>query len=217
MAKTGSGKDTLEEKKAKVMQKRAKVSMTSVLIIAVVVIMAAGGFWLSRSGTPETEQVKSPKQIDRVTVSGPVDYTQGRVDMTNIDYTTKGDNVVISLDEVKKNKFVRFEFRSPKINVKQRNFAGEPLLPVMAMVAPSGKLLVAVSYCEPCRATTFHTEKDSSLTCNICGTKWDLETLIAWSGACQAFPPDEVKVAVKDGKVLIPKGYLESWEPREEL
>lgn len=217
MAKTGPAKDTLKEKKAKVMQKKAKVSMTSVLIIAVIAIMAAGGFWISRSGTSETRQVKPPKQVRRAKVSGPVDFTQGRVDMQNIDYKTEGKNVVISLNEVKKKKFVRFEFRSPKINVKQRNFAGEPLLPMMAMVAPSGKLLVAVSYCEPCRATTFHTEKDSSLTCNICGTKWDLESLIAWSGACMPYPPDEVQVAVTGGKVLIPKAYLESWEPREEL
>ena len=214
---TGPGKDTLKEKKDKVMQKKAKLSMTSVLIIAIIAIMAAVGFWISRGGTSDTAQVKSPKQVERISVSGPVDYTQARVDMKNIDYKTKGDNVVISLDEVKKNKFVRFEFRSPKINVKQRNFAGEPLLPVMAMIAPSGKLLVAVSYCEPCRATTFHTESDLSLTCNKCGTKWDLESLIGWSGACTAFPPDELKVAVEDGKVLIPKGYLESWEPREEL
>ncbi len=216
MTETELAKDTLKEKKAKVMEKKAKVSMTSVMIIGIIAVMAGAGLWISRSSGSETRQVKPPKQVRRLAVSDPVDYTQKRVDMKKISYKTEGGSVVISLKEVIKNKFVRFAFRSPKINVKQRNFAGKPVLPVLAIIMPSGKLMVGVSYCEPCRSTTFHTEEDSSLTCNICGTKWDLESLIAWSGACMPYPPDEVKVAVKGDKILIPRDYLEAWEPRAE-
>lgn len=207
----------LQEKKNKVMQKKAKLSSTSVLILAIIGIMVVAGFFLSRTSGEASKQIDPPKQIERISVGGPVDYTEDRVDMKTIDYKTEGDSVVISLAEVKKKKFVRFEFRSPKINVRQRNFAGKPELPVLALIVPSGKLMVGVSYCEPCRSTTFHTERDLSLTCNICGTKWDMETLSAWSGACMPFPPDEIKVKVKDGKIYIPKDYLEKWQPRKEM
>jgi len=217
MATTESGVNRLQEKKDKVMQKKAKLSSTSILILLIIGAMAAVGIFIWRSGDPDTKQVKPPKQVPRVAVSGPVDYTEARVDMKRVDYKTAGDNVILSLADIEKNKFVRFDFHSKKLSVRQRNFAGKPVLPVMALIVPSGKLMVGVSYCEPCRSTTFHTERDISLTCNVCGTKWDLESLLAWSGACMPFPPDEVKVAVKDGKVLIPKGYLESWQPRKEM
>ncbi|MDP1809565.1 MAG: Fe-S-containing protein [Actinomycetota bacterium] len=217
MATTETNIERLQEKKDKFMQKKAKLSSTSLLIILLIGTMVVGGFFLSRSGSSDTRQVKPPKQVPRIAVSDPVDYTQARVDMKRISYKTEGDSVVLSLADIKKNKFVRFEFHSLKINVRQRNFAGKPVLPVLALIVPSGKLMVGVSYCEPCRSTTFHTESDGSLTCNICGTKWDLESLLAWSGACMPFPPDEIKVAVKGNKVLIPKGYLESWKPRKQL
>ena len=219
MAKNERDTKKLQEKKDKVMLSKAKLSLTTVAIVLMVVAMAVGGFWLYHSGTSETRQAGLPKRVGQTSVSGPVDYTAARVDMTNIEYKTVGNNVVISLSEIKKNKIARFEFHSPKINDRQKNFAGEPLLPVLALVRPSGKLMVGVSYCEPCRSTTFHTESDLTLTCNKCGTKWDLESLTPQSGSpdCQRFPPDEIKVTVKGDKVIMAKEYLESWEPREQM
>jgi len=205
----------LQEKRDRVTKKSAKISSTTVLIGILLVVMVGGGVALTVGGSTGSE-IKPPKQIDRVEVTGPVDYTQARVDMKKIDYEADEKWVTINLDDVIKNKLVTFNFKSPKINVETRNFAGKPELPILAMVDPKGKLMVGVSYCEPCRSITFHTEKDMSLTCNICGTKWDVETLIAWSGACMPFPPDEVKVKVKGDKVLIPRDYLEKWEPRKE-
>lgn len=217
MATEQTDMDRLKEKKDKVMHKKTRLSSTSVMILVIIAVMTAGGFFLSRSGAQADKQIRPPKKVRRISVSGPVDYTEARVDMKKIGYKVEGDSVVIPLKDVKKNKLVRFEFRSPKINVEQRNFAGKPLLPVLAFIVPSGDLMVGISYCEPCRSTTFHAERDLSLTCNICGTKWDIETLIAWSGACMPFPPDEIKVDIKDGKILIPKKVLESWEPRVEI
>lgn len=216
MATSEKEAERLQEKKDKVMRNKTRLSSTSILIILMVGAMAIGGFLIWRGGSDE-QQIKPPKQVRRLTVSSPIDYGKKRVDMKSVAYKIAGDKVVISLSEVKKNRLVRFEFRSPKINVRQRNFAGKPVLPVMALIVPSGKLMVGVSYCEPCRSTTFHTEEDMSLTCNVCGTKWDAESLIAWSGACMPFPPDEVKVDVKGDKILIPKAYLESWQPRKEM
>ncbi len=210
------GKDRLKEKKAEVMRKKTGISSTTVVILLIIGAMAVGGFAITRNGAQAGKQINTPKKVDRISISGPIDYTEERVDMKKVSFKDEGKWLTLKLGDIKKYKMVRFEFRSPKINVKQRNFAGEPVLPVMAIIMPSGDLMVGVSYCEPCRSTTFHTETDLSLTCNVCGTKWDVESLIAWSGACMPFPPDEIKVKVEDGKVLIPKGYLEKWEPRKE-
>ncbi len=204
-----------QEKRDKVTRKSAKVSSTTVLIGILLVGMIGGGVALTIDRSPGSE-IKLPKQVERVKVTGPVDYTEARVDMKKVDYETDGKWITLDLDDVIKNKLVTFNYKSPKINVETRNFAGKPELPMLAMVDPKGKLMVGVSYCEPCRSITFHTEKDMSLTCNICGTKWDIETLVAWSGACMPFPPDEVKVKVEDDKVFIPRDYLEKWEPRKE-
>jgi uncharacterized protein len=214
--KSSQMQDKLQQKKDKVTKKQAKLSLSSIVIIAVIATMAVGGVFVSRAGGDKV-QIKPPKQVPRIKVADRIDYGEmKRVDMKKIDHEVEGDWVTFSVEDVKKYNLVRFEFRSPKINVKQRNFAGKAALPVMAMIAPSGKLMVGVSYCEPCRSTTFNIQPDRSITCNICSTKWDLETLIAWSGACMPFPPDEVEVEVRDGKVWIPKEVLEKWVPREE-
>lgn len=207
--------DRLLEKKEKVLKKQKKLSSTSLLIIFIISTMVIGGIILNQTGSSQEKQIKPPKQVPRVKVSEPVDYSQARVDMKKVTNVTKeGRFLTLPVATVVKNKLVRFVFRSPKINVKQRNFAGKPELPLIAMIVPSGKLMVGISYCEPCRSTTFHTEQDLSLTCNICGTKWDAETFIAWSGACMPYPPDEVKVTVKNQKIYIPVDYLEKWKPR---
>lgn len=214
-SEASKAEERLQQKKDKVLKKQAKLSSTSLLIIFIVSIMVVGGVILTQTGNSQQKQIKPPKQVPRVKISEPVDYTQARIDMKKVTNTAKeGRWLTLPVATVKQYKMVRFVFRSPKINVKQRNFAGKPELPLIAMIVPSGNLMVGVSYCEPCRSTTFHTEQDLSLTCNICGTKWDAETFIAWSGACMPYPPDEIKVEIKNGKIYIPIDYLEKWKPR---
>ncbi len=219
----GGKKKKPQSKKKKVTQNKAKVSSTTILIGALMLIMVGGGVAIVLGGGSGSESVVGARStapaeapITRTSISEAVDYTVGRVDMAPIDYQVAGDMVKIPVAEVLKSKLVRFAFQSPNVRTEDRNFAGLPELPVLAMVSPSGKLTVGIAYCEPCRSTTFHTEEDATLTCNSCGTKWDAETLEPRSGACGAYPPDEIEVEVKDGEILIPKSTLETWQPRTE-
>ena len=220
----GGKKKKPQSKKKKVTQKKAKVSSTTIMIGVVLLIMVGGGIAITLSGGSDSEVVagsgsaaSTEDAITRTSISDPVDFTVGRVDMTPVEYKVEGDVVKIPVAEVIKNKLVRFVFKSPDVRIEDRNLAGSPELPMLAMVSPSGKLTVGVAYCEPCRSTNFHTEQDGTLTCNSCGTKWDAETLEPRSGACGGYPPDEIQVEVKDGEVLIPKSTLESWQPRAEI
>lgn len=91
--------------------------------------------------------------------------------------------------------------------------AGGDILPLLAYVAPSGKLVVATSFCEPCRSQTFHFE-GNQLVCDTCFTRWDLNTLIGVGGGCMTYPPEEVKAELRGEQVFVPKADLEGWIPR---
>jgi hypothetical protein len=86
-------------------------------------------------------------------------------------------------------------------------------LPLIAYVAPSGKLVVATSLCEPCRSWDFHIE-GGDLVCNACFTRWDLNTLKGVEGGCLDYPPAELTVAVEGDVIQIQQSDLEAWTPR---
>lgn len=91
--------------------------------------------------------------------------------------------------------------------------AGGDILPLLAYIAPSGRLVVATSFCEPCRSRTFHFE-GNQLVCDTCYTRWDLNTLLGVSGGCTLYPPEEVKAEVRGDQIFMPKADLEAWIPR---
>lgn len=130
------------------------------------------------------------------------------VNMRPIKANVEGESLVISLDEVKKNKLVRFEYDRSKNSLEPK------ILPLLAYISPSGNLITAVSMCEPCRSTSFHFEPDKTITCDACGTKWDIETLQGVSGACLEYSPDPVKAEVKGDKIYIPLSELNKWQLR---
>lgn len=194
------------------MGKQSRFSSTSMLIIAIILTMVGGGVYLSLSQHQERPDIK---RFKAVVVSKPVyEYTKNRVDAKTIELTDEGDYLSVPLTLIKKHRMVKFDYDA--VTVAQRNFSGREALPLIAYVKPSGQLFVGVSYCEPCRSTSFHAESDFTLTCNVCNTKWNLETLDADTGmgACWPFPPDQLKVKVEGGKVMIKESDVSKWKPR---
>lgn len=91
--------------------------------------------------------------------------------------------------------------------------AGGNILPLLAYIAPSGRLVVATSFCEPCRSVKFHFE-GNQLVCDTCFTRWDLNTLLGISGGCFSYPPEEVSAELQGDQIFVPKADLEAWVPR---
>jgi len=208
-------KDTgLYDKREKVLSGHAKVNSSSIMIIALVSLMLVGGIFISRIKAKGS--VPPPKKVARVSVSNPLNYSGKRYDMATIEASEDKDNIIISLAEVKKNRIVSFRVKSGGVVVEERNF-GKRALPMMAYITPSGSLVTAVAYCEPCRSIYFHTETDMTLTCHVCGTKWNLESLQALSGACMPYPPIEIKSRVAGGKIYLKKKDISTWKPRVEI
>ena len=123
------------------------------------------------------------------------------IEMTDIRSEVKEDKIVVPLSAVKKNRLVYFEYK------------GSQAVPLLAYVGPSGKVITAISVCEPCKSTRFHIEGEN-LVCNTCGTVWNLETHQGVTGGCTEFPPQIIANQVKGGKVLISEDKVATWKPR---
>ncbi len=141
---------------------------------------------------------------DRPVVAGKQDYTTGgNLEQTAIQSKVAAGKVSVSLADVKKYKIVSFDYNQ---NGKQ--------VPLIAFITPSGRLFTASSMCEPCRSNRFHIESDGTLTCNACGTKWDLETIQGISGGCPNYPPQEMKNTVRGGNIYLDETQVGAWQPR---
>lgn len=126
----------------------------------------------------------------------------GNIEMTDIKATVAGNQISVPIDAVKKDKFVYFEYTG-----------GAKPVPLLAYVGPSGKIIAAVSMCEPCKSTRFHIEGDE-LVCNTCGTRWELETHEGISGGCPEYPPDILTAKTEGGNLVIPVDSVANWKPR---
>ena len=161
-----------------------------------IVVLMAGWIYLSlpESGNPIVTESPS--------VAGPVYYSQAGEQMTNIQVAVKDGELVIPLDLVREKRFVRFMYGDAD--------AG---LPLLAYITNDGKVVTAVSMCEPCNSTRFHM-KGKDLVCNSCGSTWDLNSLEAISGSCSKYPPDALPNTVLGNEIHINQQAVMQWRRR---
>ena len=113
-----------------------------------------------------------------------------------------GKELVTTLSTVKEKKFIRTDYK-----------ANGKTVPLTAFIQPDGKVMVAVSFCEPCKGSSFHIS-GNQLICNTCGTTWDLQTLKGISGGCQTYPPQALTYSLNGDKLELPQAVLDAWAPR---
>lgn len=136
-------------------------------------------------------------------VASATTYTS-TIKMTNVTAALGDKQVTLPVSDVVTNKIVFFEYQKP----------GAEAVPLAAYLKPTGRLLVAVSYCIPCKGTGQRIEADGTLTCETCGTKRDLETMVGISGACRLYPLDEIAATVSGGQIVIERSALDTWTPQ---
>lgn len=180
-------------------------------VIAVVALLGTAGY----SKLQASKQVSSGVVVSQSTGSGAPSGSAsgGNILMTPIDLTVDGANATFAVASVQKSTLVSMKYprKSPLPGVWQGITSGT--IPLISYVAPSGNLVVATSFCEPCKSTSFHIE-GNTLVCDTCFTKWDLNTLQGVSGGCTAFPPQALTVQNQNGTIIVPTAALESWTPR---
>jgi hypothetical protein len=183
--------------------KKVAFSAVTIVVIAVAVFVGirlynnsaqAGGAVVSQGGTT---------------------YAQTSLAMSALtsSQNTGAGMITLSVAELTSKKIGGFVYsRSTPMPAGYDSVAGNGL-PLLAYVAPSGRLVVATSMCEPCRSYAFHIEGDQ-LVCNTCLTRWDLNTLKGVKGGCLAYPPKEVTTTVQGDVIQIQQSELEAWAPR---
>jgi len=186
-----------KEKREKVLGERKRSSWVFISLIVIAFALGGVAFWVIKGKTTTNPKIASQqKVIDRV------DYSGQTIRMTDIVAKVENGKISIPLDVVKEKKMVRFEYEGNGVKI-----------PLLAYVTLAGRVVTAISMCEPCRSTRFHIQ-DKALVCNACNTEWSLETLKGIRGGCMDYPPEVIPSAVEKDRVLIEEKVVLGWKPR---
>lgn len=189
---------SFQDKKEKVLgEGRRKPYWVPISLAVVAIALGAVGYFIIQGNT-----AANPKVSSQPKVSGKVDYAGQTVRMTDIQAKVEKGKISIPLSEVMEKKMVRFEYSGKGVNI-----------PLLAYVTQSGRVVTAVSMCEPCRSTRFHIN-DKTIVCNACYTEWDLENLKGIKGGCLNYPPDVIPSTVEKDRIVIDEKVVLNWKPR---
>ena len=187
---------SFQDKKEKVLGEKRRKPYWVLISLAVFAILLAGvGYWIIDGNTGSNPKVSTQPKLNEK-----VDYAGQSVRMADIQAKVENGKITIPLNELKEKKMVRFEYQGNGV-------------PLLAYVTPSGRVVTAVSMCEPCRSTRFHIN-DKKIVCNACGTEWNLETLKGIQGGCLNYPPDVIPSTIEKDRIQIDEKIITQWKPR---
>ena len=192
-------KNNFEQKNQKFTQpKKSKAMLYSLVGIVGVMLMIASYLAFGNNDKPSASVNAAADAGQKVTYS-PTDKLEQTKVASKVE---NGKAIIATLSTVKEKKFIWTEY---KANGKR--------VPLTAFIQPDGKVMVAVSFCEPCKGETFHITGDT-IVCNVCGTVWDLQTLKGISGGCLTYPPQTLTYTLNGDNLEIPQSVLDAWAPR---
>ena len=187
---------SFQDKKEKVLgEKRRKPYWVPISLAVIAFLLAGVGYRVIKGNTAADPRVSTQPKV-----SEKVDYAGQSIRMADIQAKVENGKISIPLDVLKEKKMVRFEYQGNGV-------------PLLAYVTPSGRVVTAVSMCEPCRSTRFHIE-DKKIVCNACGTEWNLETLKGIQGGCLNYPPDVIPSTIDKDRIQIDEKNITQWRPR---
>lgn len=189
---------SFQDKREKVLvEKKRKHFWIPISLAVVAAVLIVVGYWVIQGDTGANPGVSSQPKV-----SEKVDYAGQTIRMVDIQAKVENGKISIPLDVVKEKKMVRFEYEGNGGKV-----------PLLSYVTQNGKIVTAVSMCEPCRSTRFRIQ-DKTLVCNACNTEWDLETLKGIKGGCLNYPPDVIPSTIEKDRIQIDEKVVTQWKPR---
>lgn len=192
-------KNDRKEKNQKFTQpKKNRTELYSSIGVVVVLLIIGSYFLFSNSNNPNSSVTTAADSGQKVNYS-PNDKLEQTLLVSKVE---NGKELVTTLSTIREKKFIRTEYKTDGKTI-----------PLTAFIQPDGKVMVAVSYCEPCKSTSFHIS-GNQLICNTCGTTWDLQTLKGISGGCQTYPPQALTYSLNGDNLEIPQSVLDAWAPR---
>ena len=189
---------SFQDKKEKVLgEKKRKHLWIPISLAVVAAALVVAGYWVIQGNTGANPKVSSqPKVTEKV------DYTGQTVRMTDIKAKVEKGKISIPIEVVKEKKIVYFQYEGNGV-----------IIPLLAYVTQTGRVVTAVSMCEPCKSTRFHIN-DKKIVCNACATEWHLETLKGIQGGCLNYPPDVIPSTIEKDRIQIDEKIVTQWKPR---
>lgn len=189
---------SFQDKKQKVLgSKKGRPSWPIILLVAVAVALGGGAYWLIQGKPGASSGASSQPKV-----SGKIDYSGQTIKMTDVVAEVENGKITIPVHVVKEGKIVRFEYEGNGLKI-----------PLLAYLTMAGRVVTAISMCEPCKSTRFQI-KDKTMVCNACYTEWNLETLKGISGGCMNYPPEVIPNTVEKDSILIDERVVLDWKPR---
>ena len=186
-----------KDKRERVLDEKKRFPRILLALIIIALLLGGVTFWImGRKTTANPKIASQQKVVERV------DYSGQTIPMTDIEARVENGKISIPLDVVKEKKMVRFEYEGKGVKI-----------PLLAYVTLAGRVVTAISMCEPCRSTRFHIQ-DKALVCNACNTEWSLETLKGIKGGCMNYPPEVIPSTIEKDRVLIEESVVLGWKPR---
>lgn len=187
-----------KNKREKVLKGKSRSNKKGIYAgLAAVIFVSALIFYINAQPTKEEAIID-----DQPKVSENVSYPLVRYDHSYSIASPKDGKIILPLDVVKEKKFVKFDYISANTTI-----------PLLAYLTEDGKVVTAISMCEPCDSKSFHIV-GSDLICNSCGTTWDLNNLDAISGSCGKYPPDPIPSKVVGNEIQIDEYLVTGWTRR---
>lgn len=185
-------------KREKVLKQRRGSNKKGIITAGVIVLFVSAIIFYINAKPSKEETVinQQPKITDAV------NYPLTRFDHFYSIAFARDGKIILPLDIVKEKKFVKFDYQGTNTSI-----------PLLAYLREDGKVVTAISLCEPCDSKDFHIQ-GSDLICNSCGTTWDLNNLDAISGSCGKYPPDPVPSKVVGNEIQIDEYAVTSWTRR---
>jgi hypothetical protein len=188
---------SFQDKKEKVLGEKKKNFLIPISLAVLAIVLVGVGYWIIEGNTRANPKVSSQPKVD-----SSVSYAGQTIGMADIQAKIDNGKISIPLDVVKEKKMVRFEYEGNGVRI-----------PLLSYITQSGRVVTAVSMCEPCRSTRFHIN-DKKIVCNACNTEWNLETLKGIQGGCLNYPPDVIPSTIEKGRIQIDERIVTQWRPR---
>ena len=204
LAVNGSSQPKVNHSKAQrnkremVLNKQSNTSRRGLYVgLTIVLFISALIFYLNAKPSKEAAIIEEQPKVSEA-----VSYPNTRYDHSYSIAYAKDGKIIFPLDVVKERKFVKFDYIVQNITI-----------PLLAYLTEDGKVVTAISLCEPCDSKSFHI-KGSDLICNSCGTTWNLNDLDAISGSCGKYPPDPIPSKVIGNEIQIDEYLVTGWTRR---
>ncbi len=195
----------MKDRKQEFLQDERRYKGPNRVVIFMFFLVAVVGLTWFMMANQQTVAIVKRYEGGNYNIGKSVKYKGGQyIDMVDFPYVVQDGKMVFPVDKVIEAKLVNMDTGYVAAGLKKA---------ITAYIAPSGRLVVALAICEPCRSTNFYID-GYVLVCKVCGSRWLLNDLQGVSGGCLAYPPEELPYEVKDGMIYVPDKIIQDWAPR---